>query len=670
MSHDCASAFLKRIMKTVFRKIKNIPPSGAVILLLFCGMYFKNLLLQFYIAGENPFVPDLIDGIPGVLKGLFLSLVTMVLFTSFLPLFKKAKGKVIYLTVVSLLFTTFSLIDCCYYRTSPEMPSLVLLALSGDSMEAGHLNLRSVLDTFSVYDILFFLDYALIGLFFLVRRFYRKKGEEPAKDLQREVSRKTRLKHFAAVALPCVGILLVLPVCNLFGLFQSRYRAIYTPAFPKDTALYFTPIGYHMVDAVSVFKDMIFEDEQENPPSDQTKEEFLQIEEFYKYNEEILPDNAFFAKYQEKNLLFIQVESLENFVIGQKIGGVEITPNLNKLVAKDASSIYFPNIYEQVKSGNSSDCDLIINTSILPTSRLFFRTYGDKYLPSMPELLRKHSYQTFYFNGSGSRSVWPYDEVYKNTFGYHVDPDSPDCNFMMLDPESKEDLVYRYLSDEKTFERVINTLTERLHEGERYFSHIVLCSSHMPFLYAPKEDRIFSAMYPEEKDSKVLGYLDSLHYVDRQIGIFLENAETAGLLENTVVVLYGDHSGLHKYYPQEAGTVADRYDELAFLREDKYSTLPLIVYDPSGNTAHVRCETIGGQIDILPTMMYLLGMERGEYSFAMGKNILNTDRKYTVLSNGTIVGDFDGESEEYEILYRMYNTADLIVKENYFKKEE
>lgn len=657
-------------MKTIFRKIKNIPPSRAVIVLLFFGMYFKNLLLQFYIAGGNHFVPDLIDGIPSVLKGLFLSLVTVVLFTSVLLLFKKQKGKVIYLTVVSLLFTTCSLIDCCYYRTSPEMPSLVLLALSGDSMEAGHLNLRSVFDTFSVYDILFFLDYVLIGLFFLVRRFYRKNGEEPAEDLSRKVNGKTRLKYFATVALPCVGILLVLPICNLFGLFQSSYRAIYAPAFPKDTALYFTPIGYHVVDAVSVFKDMILEDESEYPPYDGTNGDFSQIEKFYEYNEEILPNNAFFAQYQGKNLLFIQVESLENFVIGQKIDGVEITPNLNKLVAEDASSIYFPNIYEQVKSGNSSDCDLIINTSILPTSRLFFRTYGDKYLPSMPELLRKHGYRTFYFNGSGSGSVWSYDEVYKNTFGYDVDPDSPDCNFMMLDPESEEDIIYRYLSDEKTFQSVTDTLTKSLNEGERYFAHVVLCSSHMPFLYAPEEDRIFSAMYPEEKNSKVLGYLDSIHYADRQIGIFLENAEAAGVLENTIVVLYGDHTGLHKYYPQEADAIADRYDELAFLNEDKYSTLPLIVYDPSGTTAHVCCETIGGQIDILPTVMYLVGMEREEYSFAMGKNILNTDRNYTVLSNGTIVGDFDEESEEYEILYRMYNTADLIVKENYFKKDE
>ena len=87
------------------------------------------------------------------------------------------------------------------------------------------------------------------------------------------------------------------------------------------------------------------------------------INELFEVKKENLPNNEYFARSKGKNLIYIQVESLENFVIGQKINGKEITPNLNKLVQ---SSLYFPNTFEQVNEGTSSDADLMVNTSMLP----------------------------------------------------------------------------------------------------------------------------------------------------------------------------------------------------------------------------------------------------------------------------------------------------------------
>ena len=65
-----------------------------------------------------------------------------------------------------------------------------------------------------------------------------------------------------------------------------------------------------------------------------------------------------FGIFKDKNVILIQVESLENMAIGQSVGGVEITPTLNKLVSAGSPSLYFPNVYDQTKAGNSSDCDL------------------------------------------------------------------------------------------------------------------------------------------------------------------------------------------------------------------------------------------------------------------------------------------------------------------------
>lgn len=83
----------------------------------------------------------------------------------------------------------------------------------------------------------------------------------------------------------------------------------------------------------------------------QDKEE---IKEWYDKNIENLPDNQYAGMVKGKNLLVIQVESLENFVINQKIQGQEITPNLNRLLK---NSLYFDNYHENVNNGISPDSD-------------------------------------------------------------------------------------------------------------------------------------------------------------------------------------------------------------------------------------------------------------------------------------------------------------------------
>jgi phosphoglycerol transferase MdoB-like AlkP superfamily enzyme len=93
-----------------------------------------------------------------------------------------------------------------------------------------------------------------------------------------------------------------------------------------------------------------------------------------------------------KNLIFIQLESFENFVIGQKINNQEITPNLNRFLK---NSIYFDSIEEQVHLGTSSDSDLLVNASVYPvrSGSTFFR-YPDNTYNSLPKLLEKSGYST------------------------------------------------------------------------------------------------------------------------------------------------------------------------------------------------------------------------------------------------------------------------------------
>lgn len=57
---------------------------------------------------------------------------------------------------------------------------------------------------------------------------------------------------------------------------------------------------------------------------------------------------------------------------------------------------------------------------------------------------------------------------------------------------------------------------------------------------------------PKELDDNMLGkYFQSVRYTDEAIGKFIAELDKEGLLDNTVVMIYGDHCGVHKFYEQD-----------------------------------------------------------------------------------------------------------------------
>jgi hypothetical protein len=121
--------------------------------------------------------------------------------------------------------------------------------------------------------------------------------------------------------------------------------------------------------------------------------------------------------------------------------------------------------------------------------------------------------------------------------------------------------------------------------------------------------------------------------------------------------------------PEQAERIAEEYPDYAFVNDAYYNSVPLIIYDPSGKTAHQTFPIPGGQSDIMPTLLYLLGVDQGEYVFAMGKVLVNTDRVYTVTSNGTLIGEIPDETTE-RILKLSYKISDYLVTEEYLDVSE
>jgi phosphoglycerol transferase MdoB-like AlkP superfamily enzyme len=142
----------------------------------------------------------------------------------------------------------------------------------------------------------------------------------------------------------------------------------------------------------------------------------------------------------------------------------------------------------------------------------------------------------------------------------------------------------------------------------------------------------------------------------------LEEMDKSGLLDNTVVVVYGDHDSVHKYFGDEVKSIQP--SQQWWLENDK--KVPLIIYEKGQKPETIH--TIGGQVDLMPTLLYSFGIDSSDYNTtAFGKNLFNTNQNYVLLSNGEFRGDID-EKGQKEILKGL-EYADMAIKSDYFKNK-
>lgn len=118
---------------------------------------------------------------------------------------------------------------------------------------------------------------------------------------------------------------------------------------------------------------------------------------------------------QDSNLIVIQVEALQDFVINRKVNGKDITPNLNKLINE---SMYFNRAYPQTAGGNTVDAEFILNNSLYPAplgAAYFtdtFKTYN-----SLPKILKENGYAEAVAMHGYDKNFWNRNAAYQS-FGY------------------------------------------------------------------------------------------------------------------------------------------------------------------------------------------------------------------------------------------------------------
>ena len=236
-----------------------------------------------------------------------------------------------------------------------------------------------------------------------------------------------------------------------------------------------------------------------------------------------------------KNLIIVQMEAFQNFLIGLEIGGQEVTPNLNKLAKEQ---LYFSNFYQQVGQGNTSDAEFVVNTSLYtPPAGAASVIYTDKALPSLPKLLQANGYQTATFH-TNYVEFWNRTELYKSLGFEHY----YDQNFF-----GQDDTVFFGPSDEVLYKKTAAKLAEMQQNGP-FYTQLITMSAHHPFTIP---DRKFKMTLPERFEGTFVGdYIRAQNYADYALGQFIDDLKQRGIWDNSVFVIYGDQSRSSYLFPE------------------------------------------------------------------------------------------------------------------------
>lgn len=531
----------------------------------------------------------------------------------------KGRIRFLYLLFFDVVLSVLIVGDLMYYRGFGSFLSPYVLSQISNLDNT----LGSVLSMLRPIDALFFLDFILLPLAPKIMFVYHQ-----------EKARK-------------VVVFFALFIFSILTIYYQHYRLdikrlgndmLFRVAWvPNQTMTNLSSIGYHVYDLYKHFK--------ENQIHELKPDDIKNIRQWLAQKNEDLTNNEFKAILKGKNLVVIQFESLENFIINQSINNQEITPNINQLLN---NSYYFTNLYEQVYNGNSSDAELMVNTSVYPirSGATFFRFPMNSY-NSLPELMELNGYNTLAIHpDKGSYWNWmtALDSIgFNKTF---------DASYFKQDEK-----IGLGLSDGSFFSQVASLLAK---ENEPFYTFMITLSSHCPFDLPEKYQEL--DIEDSLNNSKLGGYFQSIHYTDKQIGLFLEKLEESQFLDNTVLVIYGDHTGVHKYYNDEIQQFEP--NEQWWLDDSK--RIPFIIY--SKDLIGQKFDVTGGQIDIMPTLAYLFDLNESYKGTALGRNLLNTKQDFVILANRDFIGTAANESEK-EFLTKAIDISDLIIRSDFFKKE-
>lgn len=531
------------------------------------------------------------------------------------------KGRNIAGIIMNILISILLFADNIYYSYS----SNVLSVLQISNLQYGEEIMSTLPLLLKLPQILYFID--ILTLIILIA----------TSIIKIEKGKKSKTKFI--VCRTIIGI-----ICMIFFIILSinANSKVLEDPYNRDTQIKKGTIyGYHISDILNA---MLGSKQAKYDNKNDMMKEYNVLKDEYneKYGESYIDIKT---TMEGKNVIILQLESIQEFVLNKTINGREITPNLNKFINEN---IRLSNMFMQ-RYSTTADSEFSTVTSLYPVengmaySRYYKNNYDDIF-----KMFHNKDYTTSYMHGNYG-NFWNRTNVYNN-----MKVDYIELKDKFLDISEN---IMGYLSDELLYKQAVQKLKEY---DNPFISYVVAASSHTGFTLDGLQDKSkVNINVGKYKDTFFGNYLESVNYADYAFGIFIQELKNASLYDNSVIILYGDHNGLDMYNNEMIeflkeldSNLTDTDIKLNYIRVLAGMRIPGI--------NNLRIDKPVSKLDIKPTLAYLCNTEEG---VSLGTNML-AKKDFICLNNERIVTD----KFYYDELWYDIETGEIVEENDELKK--
>ncbi len=635
---------IKKNPKKILKDIKSFVIDNKYIFFMALPLISMDLMTRF--LGKEIGFFKIYRFVPN-----FFTLTWVILFIGIVLTCKKRMGRWIYL-IINIIFIMFYLINNVYYSMTSNFFSFYLL----ESVSEGS---PYMIDAIKNCNILVYIF--LVIIIFLVVFGYRSIPD----------NKKFNSKGLIIIIVTFLLLHTITPLFlgkanenlvwstwknprNIYNLYNDANKSM------KVSGLYEYTFRNFYVTYLRVQKE--------------NEEDLKFLKEAYS-SEEKSVKNKYTSKFEGKNLIFLQLEGIDNWLITK-----DDTPTLYNMMR---NSINFTDHYSFFNGGGSTfNSEFAVNTGfIVPFSySQNAYTFNNNSFPySMGSLFKERGYSinAFHMNSGEyySRSI-----NYKN-WGY-------DNYYGLID-------MFKYTKDEYKLDRemILNEeFSNLMFSSETNFvDYIITYSAHLPFTNTKGVcKQLYEIDNPTLEDSSSLSSSTELKEMteeecvrrqaketDYMVELLINKLRELNLLNNTVIVAFTDHY----LYTLEDQSILEKYKNTT---NNLINKTPFFIWDNGKTKATIKKTT--SQLNILPTVLNLFGYDYNPNNY-IGEDALSTSYSGLVffsdyswydgnvyveggeVTNNKSISSAKLEEKNYLINY-LSKKNDLTLKYNYFKKYE
>lgn len=326
-----------------------------------------------------------------------------------------------------------------------------------------------------------------------------------------------------------------------------------------------------------------------NPLSENAELFSMEVPDSLKFQSEKYSKTSEFHKQMAshiKNVIVVVMESTAAEYVEPYDAKFRVTPHI---ASQFSNAIVFNNIYAHAPATNKSM--LCLMGSVYPW--LSYNTMTNEYphltFPTISSVLKEKGFRTAFFNSGDNRFQKGNEFLADRKFDLVKDKRSVNCDMHFKDSDPNWDALDG-VDDECTGNELIEWIG---HDTSKpFFAMMWTFQTHYPYYcHGQLEKYVYNDDYFNR-------YLNAIHHSDQVLGKIIDHLRKNNLFESTLILILADH-----------GEAFGRHEQIVHASKiyEENLHIPCILINPAFKSE--RKTTLGGMVDIAPTILDVLGMK-------------------------------------------------------------